>query len=699
MSLSPLAAVFVQQKKATSSDVQHAAAAPAEQTQPGQRRSAPEASSSSAADDSQTLKMQTLSTIKRMLDNSILLDPWNQGIIRPAQGSNNPAGTGTADAPSQVQDAGQQSSGPVPAQHHLQQFMRGPPPGFGPPQHSSGMQQPAYAEVPFRADVPVSQPPAGYYPYASQAPPAPPVPQLQQLMQQPQQPQRMPSYNQRLPADGGQWQGQRPPSPLDSPQQAGFFAFSPAPPPLAMYPQQQQQGPPRPPYEPAPYPGFPCVSPGFDSPHAGAPPAGFSPMPVPPPAGGGYMPWHHPYGPPPQNENLGLFALQHLAHQRRQYRDPYYQAATNFWGAYCSTHNRFPAGAAAMPAAQPRTPPPPPRPPAPMQGYPMTMNAMKPRPPPAGYPAPQHAVAHGAGEPQYPTNLSGFGMVGRFAEYSKLGSRHHSGPQQGEASRKADSVRARRSSHAGSTGTDADHSVLIAALPRSSSVLLDTHMRSPLVSACNPPLRKSSSCDSFQRTGAEISHAPAGPGALLAVAGAAVVAAAAAAGDRKWHTDAGAASSSTFTPAMLLTHDGAKATYAAEPSRSTAGGRRSSSGGGSFASGRLSNRSLAWDPMSTLSSGGGAHPSAGGAAAAASASDGSDAGKPRAVAAKVPLVCAGSPYTPVTVMERNIWANSAGISNGGSSEFGTGLQLRPDQLEVMFRRLRADVRGPYARPL
>lgn len=238
---------------------------------------------------------------------------------------------------------------------------------------------------------------------------------------------------------------------------------------------------------------------------------------------------------------------------------------------------------------------------------------------------------------------------------------------------------------------------MIAALPRSSSVLLDNHMRSPRVSACNPPLRKSSSCDSFQRTSANVSHASAGPGALLAVAGAAVVAAAAAAGDRVWHTDAGAASS-TFTPAMLLTHDGAKPTYAAESRSGTAGGRRSSSGG-SFVSGRVSNRSLAWDPMSTLSSGGGAHPSAGGAAAAAPANDGTDSGKPRGLAAKVPLVCAGSPYTPVPVMERNIWATSTGISNGGSSGFSTGIELRPDQLEVMFRRLRADVRGPYARPL
>jgi hypothetical protein len=670
MQLSPLAPVFVQRDSPRPPGAPNVAAASAQagttDTQQQQQPLADASTSCVPADSASPLRMQAVPTIKRMLDQSISLDNWNQaGRMFAHQPDDARAVAAAAEAgpSSRAGDASQQSSAPVPAQQHT--AMRHPPPGFGPPQHSSSMQQPVLGipaaarqeqfQEPFRADVPISQAPAGYYPHGSQGLFAP-----QQQPQQQPMPQRPPSFNQRVPADGAQWLG-RPPSPLDSPQQPGFFAFSPAQPygPYA----QQHQGAPRPPFEHAPYAAFAGGPAGFDH-----PPAGFPPM-AGPPAAGGYAPWQpqqQQYSQPSQAEAVGLYALQHLAQQRRQAHQqhsmsPAAAAAAlnkqmfrsyptnhnngNYNSAYHTGQRRPPAGAGAAPGMIGSVPPPPPRQAAPMHGQ--RMNAIKPG---------QHAGYAPVG---YFGNAA-FGQVCQPAAYTGFGIRHGSTMQPGMQGNGGEgSLGERRASNAG--GVDANP--LIAALPRSSSALWESAGNSPRASTSN--LRKSSSCDSFPRLTAESATAQGAPGSM-----------------------AGAPPSNMpFTPAVLLTHDGARATYAAASKL----GMRNSSGGGSFMSalGRASIRSLAWDPMSTLSSGGGARPSAGGAGAGSARTP----GKPCAMAAKVPLI-----YTPATLMEHAVWASNVPVNSGGSNGFGTS-QLMPDQLELMFRRLRADVRGPDARPI
>jgi hypothetical protein len=607
-------------------------------------------------------------TIKRMLDQSLSLDIWNQAgsmFAHQPEDVRAVAAAAEADPSRRAGDASQQGSAPVPAQQ--QAAMRHPPPGFGPPQHPSNMQQPVLGipaaarqeqyQEPFRADAPIPQAPAGYYPHGSQVPFAP-----QQQPQQQPMPQRTPSFNPRQPADGAQWQG-CPPSP-PSPQQPGFFAFSPAQPfgPCA----QQQQGAPRPPFAHAPYAAYAGGPPAFDN-----PPAGFSPG-AGPPAAGGYAPWQQQQQQYSlsQQEALRLYAMQQMAQQRKQAQQQHSPAPAaaavafnkqtfrgyhnnsshpggDYNSAYHAAHLRPPAGAGAAPGLIGPAPPPPPRQGAPMQGQ--HMNATK-AGQHAGY-APGGYVGHAA-----------FGQVGQPATYTRFDTRHGSAMQPGvTVNGGGESLGERSASNAGAGGVDANP--LIAALPRSSSALWESVVNSPRASASN--LRKSSSCDSFPSLTADTATAQDAPG----------------------HAADVPLSVMPFTPAVLLTHDGARATHAAASKL----GMRSSSGSGSFASalGRASIRSLAWDPMLTLSSGGGARPSAGGAGVGSIRTP----GKPCAMAAKVPLI-----YTPATLLEHGIWASDIPVGSGCSNGFGTS-QLLPDQLEVMFRRLRADVRGPDARPI
>lgn len=630
-------------------------------------------------------------TIKRMLDNSVVFSsPAGASGTSPAAAAVAAVAAGSSPASA----AGQEQHG-SPAQGFAK---RGPPPGFGPaPQHCKGMQQEepvlsapaglsaACAEVPT-----TSQPAPGYIACGNQVPPAP----LQPL------PLRQPSFNQRLPPDGAPWQSTSPVGIMDSPQQAAFFAACSSPvsafgvlQPQQQLPQQQQGVPPPwpPPYEPPPCAAFAGPPVGFDG-----LPAGFSPMQGPPPAAG-YMTWQQQqhqqhlqqqqYWQLPPADVIGLFQLQHLAAQRKQQQaaHPAPPAALNppFPKGFGPGQCRPPPGSPASPAPRAYAPPPPPRPP--LQAHPgMNMHApnrfMAPQH--GGFPGPhQHAGYAAAGYPQPAAGPAG--MAGRVPAYTGFGPRASSGPPQAHAGHGAPGFGERRSSNAASCGTDV-HPV-IAALPRSASALWEPSS-SPTASTSN--LRKSNSYDGVSRLGTEVAAATL-PGTLLAVAGAAVLAV------------SGRLRAGGGAPGAPSASGNRHSVKAGAPGVST--GRRSSSDGGSFISamGRASSRGLAWDPLSGISSGGGAQPPLGGDAGglrdtADAASTARQHGKARAVAAKMPLV-----YTPAAMADLDdTWTSGTteGPSGGARITFSMS-QLGPADMEVMFRKLRVGVRGPDARPI
>lgn len=277
-------------------------------------------------------------------------------------------------------------------------------------------------------------------------------------------------------------------------------------------------------------------------------------------------------------------------------------------------------------------------------------------------------------------------MAGRVPAYTGFGPRASSGPPQAHAGHGAQGFGERCSSNAASCGADV-HPV-IAALPRSASALWEPSS-SPAASTSH--LRKSNSYDGVSRLSTEVAAATP-PGTLLAVAGAAVLAVSGR------MSQAGTGSGAPGAPSASSNHHSVKA---GAPGIST--GRRSSSGGGSFISamGRASSRGLAWDPLSGISSGGGAQPPLGGDAGglrdtADAASTARPHGKPRAVAAKMPLV-----YTPAAMADHDdTWtsAPTEGPCGGARITFSMS-QLGPADMEVMFRKLRVGVRGPDARPI
>jgi hypothetical protein len=122
----------------------------------------------------------------------------------------------------------------------------------------------------------------------------------------------------------------------------------------------------------------------------------------------------------------------------------------------------------------------------------------------------------------------------------------------------------------------------------------------------------------------------------------------------------------------------------------TSAERYNSSGGGSLF-GRVSSRSLAWDPLSMVSSGGGAKPSPLAVGAPCAGNLARSPAKPCAVAAaKIPLV-----YTPV--LGQSIWGGGSMWGDGSAGEAG-GFGFQGDLGELQ-RRLRMGVRGPDARPI
>lgn len=700
--LSPLAAVFVQPQQQDSSPCP-----PAGVQAPAQ--AAPDEPSAAADEARRPLSLHN-ATIKRMLDDGVVFSsPAGASGTSPAAA----AVTAAAGA------AGQEQQG-SPAQGFAKRM---PPPGFGPaPQHCKGMQQeepvlsvPAGVSGPC-AEVPAaSQPAPAYIACGNQVPPAP----MQQQQQQP--PLRQPSFHQRLPSDGAPWQQATPVGLMDGPQQAAFFAAcsNPMSPFGVLNPQQQQQQqhlpplhqqqgvpPPRPPpYEPPPCAAFAGAPVGFEG-----PPAGFGLMQGPPPAAG-YMTWQQKqqqhlqqqqqqYWQLPPAEVMGLFQLQHLAAQRKQHQaaHPAPPAGPNppFKQGYGPGQCRPPPGSPASPAPRAYAPPPPPRPP--MQAYPgMNMHA------PSRFTAPQHGAYPGpqqhAGYPpagyHQPAAAGPAGMAGRTPAYAGFGPRSSSGPPQAHAGH---SVQPGFGERLSSSNAASEVHPVIAALPRSASALWEPSAHSsPLASTCN--LRRSNSYDgTTSRLCAEpAAAAPPAAGTLLAVAGAAVLALS---GRRM--SQVGTGSGAPAAPWANSGRHSGKAALTGAPGVST--GRRSSSGGGSFISamGRASSRGLAWDPLSGLSSGGGAQPPSGGDASSAPRDTARPHVKPRAVAAKMPLV-----YTPAAMADRDdTWTSGAAegpnlgtLSGGGGRITFSMSQLGPADMEVMFRKLRVGVRGPDARPI
>lgn len=597
----------------------------------------------------------------------------------------------------QPRDAGQHSTVPGPAQQQPE-GPKAPPPGFCQPQHTQN--------GPAQADW------KGFNPHEAQAPgagasPGAPPPAMQQ--QQPLQPQA--TFKQRPPADGAQqWQQAHPP--MDP--QAAFYGFAPAQ-TYGGYP--QQQAPPRSPGY-APDASYPAATAGYDTPPTAFPAAAGAP------AAHGFLTWqqaqafgppyghqHHvqPHAQQPQAQQrhaqhaaaMGLLALQQLAQQRKHHQSAAYIAAHPPAGAaghrahppahtgFSPAHGNHMAGQHKPPAAsrQANNPPPPPRQ-AGMQGHnnPMNMNSMRPGPRPqhTGHPG-GHQSGHAAGGYG---NTAGGAPAGRNQPYPGFnGRQHNQGWQQGGDGRTGNTWRQQgqrtSSTRESNGGTEGPVNPVVAALPRSSSSLWAVSMpgTSPRVSSSE--VRRSSLYPDLP----SLSAMCAPPSAEIS----AHVQAAAAAG--MGGAAAGLPASDADTGKLSAWLSSAASPWAPAP-RVTSGNQRSS-GGGSLM-GRSSSRSLAWDPLSTLSSGGGSKPSAGAPPGSAS---GRNPGRHKAMAAKVPLV-----YTPVMMQEQqNVWGapSPPAVVNHSAAvgdSFGFA-QLQPDQLSEMFRKLRADVRGPFARPL
>lgn len=678
----------------------------------------------------------------RMLDAPSLFGP--QQRIDPAQDPNQAGATAAAHLQGTFAPAQQQPMQRRPV-------WGCPPPGFDRPQHSSsnGMQQPVPAppaadanrpaqngpqradaavsaplQQPFRADVPVSQPPAGqgYFPYGGQP-------------QQQAPPQHPPQFH-----NGAQWQ-QPPVSPFDP--QAAFYppsAFGAHPQPQ-MPPPHAPVGPFAQSYEP--YGAFLGPQHAF-----GAPPA---------PAGA-FPPWQQqlhpqqqPYGHAASHNAaaMGLFALQQMAHQSKHRQAVAAAAAAaaaaavtgqgymgfppnhpGHAGPHRPGHIKPPAGAM-LPRAI--TPPPPPRPGMPMQGGNLNAGPARPRPP---QPPPYRGAPQNFGYGGYagPTQRQ---AGGHAVGYAGFGSRPNSGTwQHQEVPVGAEARREEHSSYSGA-GT-LDLNPLLAALPRSSSALWEPSLASsPRCSNSN--LRKSSSCDNIpQRMGPDAPAHQQGNASTAAVAVAlapkliAVARALSAAtsgggsssaaggegsskrnlsswlsprgspADRKASARASPVKDDTSTGQAVDTdHDPPGATFiSAVPSPSqasrtsarftTSAERYNSSGGGSLF-GRVSSRSLAWDPLSMVSSGGGAKPSPLAVGAPSAGNLARSPAKPCAVAAaKIPLV-----YTPV--LGQSIWGGGIMWGDGSAGEAG-GFGFQGDLGELQ-RRLRMGVRGPDARPI
>lgn len=538
---------------------------------------------------------------------------------------------------------------------------------------------------------------------------------------------------------GAPWQQRplTPPNPTLQQQQPAYHY----PPAAGAY---QAPQPPQPPLPPPCGPGyvpgyeqggpcgvFPASSAGFDS-HAAA----FGP---PGAAAGGYASWHPQPQPQPQQQPymhasqqasaLGMLALQHLQHMANQSKQ--HRAAASA-AASRQGYNGYPANPMQGYAKPPThagvrhaAPPPPPRTGMPQQGCnPHSSYAQQRRPQSAYYPGsqrPGYAGDRGPYAGGQPGGYTGFG-----SRFSSSTSSTWQGHEAAAAAAAAGSEMWREEYCSSSGGNLDPHNPVLASLPRSSSALWEPSFNSPRCSNSNSTLRKSSSCDSIQRLCADAAAAApqqrSTPGRddtaaaalgprFLAIAGAIAGAAMAGSGGAtsaggspatlsSWLSPRSRGSPEVSSKAGMLTaakddtstgQDDTGVTFvAAAPLVKAANMDRANSSGGGSLFGRLSNRSLAWDPLSTLSSGGGAKPPAAGARGVAAGSSGKASEKKCAVAAKVPLI-----YTPAAMLGQGMWGS--GASAGGSGGFG--VQMMPDQLDEMFRRLRAGVRGPDARPI